>query len=114
MDDFINYFKVKYITQVPNNSSPPKGSNVIVHYTGTFPDSGIKFDSSRDRKSPFQFNLGKGQVIKCWDAVVGIMKKGERVQFRCPYQTAYGERGAGRVIPPRTDLDFDVELIDFN
>ena len=113
MENFIKYFQVKYINQLPNNATPTRGNVVKVHYTGSFPDSGKKFDSSRDRNSPFEFKLGQGQVIKCWDQVVANMRKGERMYFVCPFSTAYGERGAGRAIPPNTDIAFDVELIDF-
>jgi FKBP-type peptidyl-prolyl cis-trans isomerase len=113
MDEFLSTYRVKYLAKFPENTSPSKGSTVKVHYVGTFPNSGVKFDSSRDRNTPFQFKLGQGQVIKCWDTVVAQMKKGERMHFVCPYQTAYGERGAGTVIPPKSDIAFDVELLDF-
>ena len=85
------------------------GKVFVVHYTGWLRD-GTKFDSSRDRGTPFRFEQGKRRVIPGWDAGFEGMRVGGRRRLFVPYQLAYGVKGRGP-IPGRAELIFDVELL---
>jgi FKBP-type peptidyl-prolyl cis-trans isomerase FkpA len=94
-----------------NGASPSASDKVKVHYRGTFPD-GKEFDSSYKRGEPIEFPLSG--VIKCWTEGVQRMKVGGKAKLTCPAAIAYGERGAGGVIPPNATLLFEVELLAIN
>lgn len=89
---------------------PKEGQTVIVHYTGKLED-GTEFDSSIPRKTPFEFPLGKGRVIKGWDLGIAKLPIGTKAILWIPADLGYGSRGAGGVIPPGATLFFEVELI---
>ena len=91
-----------------SGASPAATDVVKVHYRGTLPD-GKEFDSSYSRGEPTEFPLNR--VIKCWTEGVQMMKPGGKARLTCPPAIAYGERGAGGVIPPNATLIFEVELI---
>ena len=98
-------------TQEGDGTTFPKaGQKVEVHYTGTL-ENGKKFDSSRDRGSPFKFTLGKGEVIKAWDEGVAKLSLGQRATLKCSPDYAYGAKGVPGVIPANATLIFDVELL---
>ena len=94
--------------QAGAGESPKATDTVRVHYRGTFPD-GREFDSSYSRGQPAEFPLNR--VIRCWTEGVQLMKPGGKARLICPPATAYGERGAGGVIPPNATLSFEIELL---
>ncbi len=94
-----------------SGASPTASDKVKVHYRGTLPD-GREFDSSYKRNEAIEFPLSG--VIKCWTEGVQRMKVGGKAKLTCPASIAYGERGAGNVIPPHATLHFEVELLAIN
>lgn len=96
-------------TRIGTGKEAKKGDTITVNYTGMFTDGDI-FDSSIGKR-PFVFVLGGGMVIKGWDLGFSGMKDGGKRTLKIPYDLAYGEEGAGNVIPPCSDLIFDIELL---
>ena len=93
-----------------SGTNASNGQTVTVHYTGKLMDGRV-FDSSVERGEPISFVLGEGRVIKGWEEGVALMKKGERATLIVPFDLAYGNRQMG-VIPPYSNLVFDIEIID--
>ena len=103
---------LKYIViKEGSGLKPVSTSNVKVHYAGTLLN-GTEFDSSVKRGEPIDFNLN--QVIPGWTEGLQLMTEGSKYKFYIPSKLAYGERGAGGVIAPNSDLIFEVELIKIN
>jgi FKBP-type peptidyl-prolyl cis-trans isomerase len=107
------YYPIRALND-PSLKKPRKGQMVTVHYTGWIEQDNEKriFDSSEKRGVPFRFVVGIGQVIKGWDEGLMLMQKGEKFRLIIPPHLAYGDRGAGKTIPPAATLHFDVDLID--
>ncbi len=101
------YYKV---TKKTDGKAAKAGDNVQVHYAGKL-TNGTEFDSSFKRNEPLEFPVGTGRVIKGWDEGILLLKEGETATLLIPPAMAYGERGAGGVIPPNAWLIFDVELV---
>jgi FK506-binding nuclear protein len=87
-------------------------SKIKVHYKGTFKKDGKTFDSSYDRNEPIEFMLAEGQLIKGWTDGIPGMKVGGKRKLSIPYALAYGENGRPPAIPEKSDLNFEVELLD--
>jgi peptidylprolyl isomerase len=96
---------------VGDGAEATTGAKVTVHYVGVSFLTGEQFDASWDRGQPFQFKLGKGQVIPGWDRGVAGMRVGGRRKLTIPSALAYGARGAGGVIKPNEPLVFVVDLL---
>ncbi len=98
------------ITKSTEGKAPKAGDMVAVHYAGRL-TNGQEFDNSFKRGEPIEFPVGTGRVIKGWDEGIMLLKEGEQATLLIPSNLAYGERGAGGVIPPNAWLLFDVELV---
>ena len=101
-------------SKVGDGASPKSGQICVMHYTGWLYENGQKgkkFDSSVDRKEPFEFPIGQQRVIAGWDEGVATMKVGGKRKLIIPAHLGYGQQGAGGVIPPGATLIFEVELV---
>lgn len=87
---------------------------VYTVYSGTLASNGGQFDSSHKRGRPFTFTIGVGQVIRGWDEGVMQMSLGEKAMLHITSDYGYGAQGAGGVIPPNADLNFEVHLMQIN
>lgn len=100
---------VKIVHTVDGKGAMPKATdNVKVHYRGTLAN-GTEFDSSYKRGTPATFPLNR--VVPCWTEGMQKIKVGGKATLTCPPATAYGDRGAGGVVPPNATLTFEVELL---
>ena len=100
---------VKVTHTVDGTGAQPKASDTVkVHYKGTLAD-GKEFDSSYKRNAPATFPLSR--VVPCWTEGMQKIKVGGKATLTCPPATAYGDRGAGGVVPPNATLTFEVELL---
>ena len=105
-------FALRYIDIQPGSGAEAQPDQFYtVHYTGWLASDGSKFDSSVDRKEPITFQQGLHRVIPGWDNGFAGMHVGGKRRLFIPYQLAYGERGRPPVIPPKSDLIFDIELV---
>ena len=98
------------ITQAGDGPALQKGQLAAIHYVGTL-DDGTVFDSSRERNEPFLFPVGTGQTIPGWEEGISLLHVGDQARLIIPPELAYGETGAGGVIPPNATLTFDVEVL---
>ncbi len=105
---------LKYIIVRPGDGPhPEKRSHVSVHYTGYLPGGKI-FDTSLLKGEPFTFRLGDPKIIRGWNEGVALMHTGEKVRMIIPWKLAYGKKGLPPLIPPKTDLIFDIELLEIH
>ncbi|KAJ5935571.1 peptidyl-prolyl cis-trans isomerase [Penicillium verhagenii] len=116
----IEEFQKVIISEGNKTDYPPIGAMIEMHYTGCLYDAdapnnmGTKFDSSYDRGTPLPSKIGVGRLIQGWDIGVPQMSLGEKAYLRIPFHMAYGERGFPPVIPPMSDLVFQVELVSIS
>jgi peptidylprolyl isomerase len=102
-------------SKIGTGATPRTGQMCVMHYTGWLYQNGTrgqKFDSSLDRGKPFEFVIGRRQVIAGWDEGVATMRVGGKRTLIIPPELGYGTRGVSNVIPPNATLIFDVELLD--
>jgi len=104
---------VEFISYGDKQTYPRPGDRVTIHYVGKLED-GTKFDSSRDRGTPFETEIGVGRVIKGWDEGVPKLSVGSKAILVCTPDYAYGTKGFPPIIPKNATLRFEVELLGVN
>ena len=101
-----------YIERHGHGKKTLEGSRLKVHYEGWLADDYKMFDSSRAKRRPFEFELGKGSVISGWDIALKDVRQGTKMQIKIPAKLAYGRQGVNSMgIPPNADLIFKVEVL---
>jgi len=103
--------EIETLQEGDKTTFPKAGQKVTCHYVLTL-TNGKKIDSSRDRGSPFEFNIGRGEVIQGWDEGLMKISKGQRAKLTIPSEMGYGAKGVPGCIPPNSVLIFDVELLN--
>ncbi|KAJ1822198.1 Fork head 1 [Coemansia sp. RSA 2599] len=106
-------FEIEVITPGDGINFPKPGNTVTMHYVGTLAD-GTPFDSSRKRGKPFVCKIGVGQLIRGWDEGVPKMSLGEKSKLTITSDYGYGNNGIPGLIPPKSTLVFEVELLAIN
>ena len=101
-----------YVERPGHGDKSKDGSHIKVHYEGWLAKDFTMFDSSRAKRRPFEFDLGKGSVIDGWDIALKDVREGAKMQIKIPARLAYGSQGASSMgIPPNADLIFKVEVL---
>ena len=101
-----------YIERHGHGKKSAEGSHLKVHYEGWLADDYKMFDSSRAKRRPFEFELGKGTVIAGWDIALKDVRQGTKIQIKIPAKLAYGRQGVTSMgIPTNADLIFKVEVL---
>ncbi|GAA5796552.1 FK506-binding protein 5 [Helicostylum pulchrum] len=115
--DLINLTKdgnvTKRILREGAGVSSEKGNSVCVHYESFLQETNTKFDSTRDRKAEFTFNLNSGKVVEAWEIAIPTMKVGEKAEIFCTSDYGYGDEGRTHIVPRKANLRFEVELLGF-
>lgn len=104
---------LKYIIIQKNDAGAKieKGNKVKFHFSGYFKD-GKLFESTHDKGQPIEIKAGAGQLLPGWDEGLLLLKKGEKAKLFIPYTLGCGEEGRPPLIPGKSDLVFDIEIID--
>jgi len=101
-----------YVERSGEGPKVETGNQVKVHYDGWLAEDYSKFDSSRDKRRPFEFELGAGKVIQGWEEGLEGIRAGSKIQLIIPAKMAYGAAGVPSLgIPENADLIFKVEVL---